>query len=99
AARLTIAPPAADLRARLRSFDAIVIPSRFEGMSLLAVEAICESVPVLATDAPGLNEAVPVWYPGRCRPGDPAALAAMIGAFLDDAGPWQKSLERARAWA
>jgi glycosyltransferase involved in cell wall biosynthesis len=97
--RLTVAPAAPDLRSRLGSFDAVVVPSRFEGMSLLAVEAICEGLPVLATDAPGLNEAIPPWYPGRCRPGDPDALAAMLGAFLDDSAPWLASIARARSWA
>ena len=45
-ARMVVSPPMADLRARLDSFDAILMPSRFEGLSLLAVEApLCRDPP------------------------------------------------------
>ena len=92
-------PPRLDLAGRLRSFDAIVMPSRFEGLGLVAIEALCAGVPVLATNAPGLNEALPDWYPGRCAVGDPAALAAMISGFVQDVEPWRAGAEVARQWA
>ena len=81
---MVVSPPMADLRARLGSFDAILMPSRFEGLSLLAVEALCAGIPILATNAPGLNEVLPDWYPGRCPPGDPTAFAEVMRAFLAD---------------
>jgi glycosyltransferase involved in cell wall biosynthesis len=92
-------PPRLDLAGRLRSFDAIVMPSRFEGLGLVAIEALCAGVPVLATNAPGLNEALPDWYPGRCAVDDPAALAAMISGFVRDVGQWRADAEVARPWA
>lgn len=64
--RVELLPSRHDLAGRLRSFDAIVMPSRFEGLPMLVVEALCAGVPVLATNAPGLDEALPDWYPGRC---------------------------------
>ena len=94
--RVTVGPPVADLRSRLDAFDAILMPSRFEGMPLLAVEALSTGVPLLATDAPGLSEVLPDGYPGRCRPGDAAAYAAVIGDFLDDRPAWREAAIRAR---
>lgn len=91
--------PRPDLASHLRSFEAIVMPSRFEGLPMLAVEALCAGVPVLATNAPGLDEALPDWYPGRCSVGDPAALAAMISEFVQDVGRWRADAEAARQWA
>ena len=95
AASVTVSPPAADLRSRLDSFDAILMPSRFEGMPLLAVEALGTGVPLLATAAPGLDEVLPAWYPGRCRPGDPAAYAALLRDFLAEPATWRDQAARA----
>ena len=97
--RVELLPSRHDLAGRLRSFDAIVMPSRFEGLPMLVVEALCAGVPVLATNAPGLDEALPDWYPGRCAVADPAALAAMISDFVHDMGRWRADAELARQWA
>jgi glycosyltransferase involved in cell wall biosynthesis len=94
--RVTVGPPMADLRSRLDTFDAILMPSRFEGMPLLAVEALSTGTPLLATDAPGLGEVLPVGYPGRCPPGDAAAYAAVIRDFLDDRAAWREKAIAAR---
>ena len=95
--RIAVSPPIADLRARLGSFDAILMPSRFEGLPLLAVEALCAGVPILATNAPGLDEVLPDSYPGRCPPGDPSAFAAIIQAFLADPAAWREAAQGARS--
>ena len=94
--RVVVGPPMPDLRARLGSFDAILIPSRFEGLSLLAVEALCTGVPVLATGTTGLDEVFPAWYPGRCPPGDAAAFADVIRDFLGNPAAWREQALRAR---
>jgi glycosyltransferase involved in cell wall biosynthesis len=94
--RLTVGRPAAGLRSRLDAYDAILMPSRFEGMPLLAVEALGTGVPLLATSAPGLAEVVPAWYPGRCPPGDPAAYAALLRDFLAAPGAWRDEAARAQ---
>ena len=94
--RVTVGPPVADLRSRLDAFDAILMPSRFEGMPLLAIEALSAGIPLLATDAPGLDEVLPADYPGRCPPGDPAAFAALIRDFLDDRAAWREKAVRAQ---
>jgi glycosyltransferase involved in cell wall biosynthesis len=97
--RVELLPPRLDLAGQLRSFDAILMPSRFEGLPMLAVEALVAGVPILATNAPGLDEALPDWYPGRCAVGDPAALAALISGFVRDLGRWRADAEVARTWA
>ncbi|MGK2849511.1 MAG: glycosyltransferase family 4 protein [Candidatus Limnocylindrales bacterium] len=94
--RVTVGPPIPDVRSRLGSFDAVLMPSRFEGMPLLAIEAMCTGVPVLATKAPGLAEVVPAGYPGMCPPGDPSAFAAMIDGYVRDPGSWRAHALRAR---
>ena len=93
---ILVSPPVADLRARLGSFDAILMPSRFEGLPLLAVEALCAGIPILATKAPGLDEVLPDWYPGRCPPGDPIAFAGVMRAFLGGPAAWHEAALRAR---
>ncbi|MGZ3587159.1 MAG: glycosyltransferase family 4 protein [Candidatus Limnocylindrales bacterium] len=92
-------PPSGALEAELRGYDALVMPSRFEGLGLLAVEALCVGLPVLATAAPGLLGALPEDYPGRCPPGDPAALARLLAGFEADPSPWLGRIEADRTWA
>jgi glycosyltransferase involved in cell wall biosynthesis len=36
--------------------DAVLMPSRFEGLPLVAMESLLQNKPVIATDAPGLSE-------------------------------------------
>lgn len=97
--RVTSGPPLVGLRSLLASFDAILMPSRFEGMPLLAVEAMCAGIPMLATKAPGLAEVLPEWYPGQCPPGDPAAFAAVIDSYLRDPAGWRDEALRAQPGA
>jgi glycosyltransferase involved in cell wall biosynthesis len=96
---VTLRPPTSDLRRELADFDALLIPSRFEGLPLTVVEALYAGLPVLATDAPGLSEALPDTYPAPIVPGDPLALAAMIRRFVTDPSPWFAAAPGARAWA
>jgi len=45
------------------AFDLLVVPSRFEGMGLVAVEAIRAGTPPLISDAEGLRESLPADWP------------------------------------
>ncbi len=87
--------PQAELRALTAGAAALVLPSRYEGFGLPALEALACGVPVVASDIPvlrevtgGLAQYVPV--------GDVEALAATLRITLeaDDAGR-----EERRAWA
>jgi glycosyltransferase involved in cell wall biosynthesis len=67
----------------IAAFDVLVLPSRYEGLSLTAIEALAAGVPIVASDVPGLREAVGesgVLVP----PEDPAALAAAVAGLLRD---------------
>lgn len=48
---------------KLANFDFIIMPSRFEGLVLLSIEASYAKVPVIAAVAPGLSETLPSDWP------------------------------------
>jgi len=48
---------------KLYAFDFIIMPSRFEGLALLSLEASFSKVPVIAAYAPGLTETLPTDWP------------------------------------
>jgi glycosyltransferase involved in cell wall biosynthesis len=78
--------------------DLLVAPSRAETYGMTVTEALAHGVPVIAAAAGGLPEAFGVAAegggPGQLvPPGDPAALVAALGGWLDDAG----RRDRARA--
>lgn len=71
--RVELAGFVADVPGRLARAELLVVPSRWEGFGLVAVEAMASGVPVIASDIPGLREVV----------GDAAALfpAGDVGAL------------------
>jgi glycosyltransferase involved in cell wall biosynthesis len=74
-----------DPAALLATFDIFVLPSRFEGLPLVILEAMLAAVPVVATDVGSVAEAIDDGRTGLLVPAsDPAALAAAIGRLLDD---------------
>lgn len=63
------------------AIDAIAIPSRFEGLPLIALEAIGASLPGVASRVDGLGW---IWPPAwTVEPGDAAALAERLREVLD----------------
>ncbi len=73
-----ILPPVSDFSSRLSAFDLALLPSRHEGLSLVAIEALLAGIQVVATDAPGLREAIPPNHPWLARVGDAASFAATL---------------------
>lgn len=65
----------------LSAIDAVVIPSRFEGLPLVALEALALCVPGIASDIDGLSDVWPAAW--RVPPGDPVALADALVELLD----------------
>lgn len=81
----------ADVPAFLGQTGLFVLPSRTEGLGLVAVEAMAAGRPVVATRTGGIPEVVADGETGLLvPPGDPAALAKAIRRLLADP-------ERARA--
>ena len=80
----------------LGAIDAIAIPSRFEGLPLIALEALSAGVPGIASSVDGLSD---IWPPGwLIEPDDSAALAAGLLAILEArpdeiAGPLESGRE------
>jgi glycosyltransferase involved in cell wall biosynthesis len=91
--------PVADLPAVLREFDLIVMPSRFEGLGLVAIESTLCGLPVVASDAPGLRETLPADYPWRATPGDPSSLANSLSTALADTPRWADAIAAAQRFA
>jgi glycosyltransferase involved in cell wall biosynthesis len=84
-----------DVRDWLAAADVVVLPSRWEGLSLAVLEALASGRPVVATDVPGLGEMVPDGAGARVAPDDPAALAAAVADRLSD--PARRRAEGAAA--
>ncbi|MBB3087042.1 glycosyltransferase family 4 protein [Geodermatophilus sabuli] len=74
-----------DARQLLDAADVFVLPSRHEGMPLVALEAMEAGLPVVGTRVIGTEEVVVDGVTGALvRPGDPAALGAALERLLAD---------------
>jgi glycosyltransferase involved in cell wall biosynthesis len=75
-----------DAREALWAADAYVMPSRFEGFSIAALEALAVGLPAIVSDAPGLRD-LREWFPELRLVRDvddlTAALAGDVSAAAD----------------
>jgi glycosyltransferase involved in cell wall biosynthesis len=62
--------------------DLVVLPSRTESYGMAVAEALACGVPVIAADTGGVREAIEPAAGLLVPPGDPAGLAAALGAWL-----------------
>jgi glycogen(starch) synthase len=85
------------LQALYERADVFVHATRYEGSSLVTLEAMAHSLPVVATRAGGIPDKVSDGEHGRLvEPGDVAALAAAIAQLAGDNGLRRRFGERAR---
>lgn len=96
---IELRPPVADFSQRIGDFDLLLVPSRFEGLALVAVEAALAGVPVVATDAMGLREALPPDHPWRGRAGNAADIGSVLTRALRERDRWGEVAQRSRAFA
>jgi glycosyltransferase involved in cell wall biosynthesis len=74
----------ADARALMGAADVVVMPSRWEGLPLSALEALASGTPLVATDVRGLRELVTDGENALLVPEEPDALAEALRRVLDD---------------
>ena len=70
----------------IKGCDTILMPSIIEGWSLLACEALCSGVPLIATDCLGLREIIEGTPAIRIRPHDDKALADAMLSCISNPG-------------
>ena len=80
---VTLAPPVSNLSAQLDGYDVLLMPSRFEGLGLIAVEALLAGTPVVATDVAGLREVFPAGYPLLAKPEDIEGYAQLLARVIE----------------
>lgn len=68
-----------------RAMDVMVIPSRYEGLPLVMLEALSSGTPVLGSDRDGMRDLLPAEW--RFKTGDVAALRAALARFLSEGCP------------
>jgi glycosyltransferase involved in cell wall biosynthesis len=85
-AGVRFAGTAADVRPWYAAADVVVLPSRWEGLSLTALEAMAAGRPVVASRIPGIAEVVPADAGLLVPPDDPYALAGALVRVLSEPG-------------
>lgn len=92
--RVEWAGKVADPAPHLRAADLVLVPSRYDGLSLALLEAMACGAAVVASAVPGTSalEGTGVLVPAN----DPAALAEAADDLLDDAGQRTKLGQMAR---
>jgi glycosyltransferase involved in cell wall biosynthesis len=76
-----------DARAILGLLKVFVLPSRFEGLPMVLLEALALGVPIVATSVGGIAEVITHRHDGLLVPrDDPVALADAIQEVLQDEG-------------
>jgi glycosyltransferase involved in cell wall biosynthesis len=87
-----------DANELLALFDVFVLPSLWEGLPLVVIEAAGLAKPMVVTDIDGVREVVRDGETGLVvPPGDAAALAAAVLRLLEDRGLGRMLGENARA--
>ena len=82
--RVVFAGMRPDARALMGAADAVVLPSRWEGLPLTALEGLASGTPLVATDVQGIRELVVDGRDALLVPQEPEALAAALRRVLDD---------------
>jgi len=97
--KVDVRRPISNFASQLGEYDLVIMPSRYEGLALIPIEASFIAAPLVATDAPGLHETLPADHPWIARAGDASSFAAVLQQALDQPERWTMAGENARAFA
>ena len=86
-----------DVPALMAQADLLVLPSAFEGLPLVLLEAMATGLPAVATAIPGSAEALGPDHPWQVPPGRSRPLAGAIAQALTDPASRTRVAARARA--
>lgn len=86
-----------DVPALMAAADLLVLPSTFEGLPLVVLEAMAVGTPVVATRIGGVIEALGPDHPWLVPPRNPWALARALAGALDDTEGRRGAATAARA--
>ena len=87
-------PATNDMPAALRGCDAVLMPSLWEAMPLLAMEALVAGVPLIASTCIGLREVCTGTPALMCAPGDSRSLADAVNRFLNKRALYEAEAKR-----
>ncbi len=90
-------PPVSNLNERLSDYDILLMPSRFEGFGIVAVEAIMAGVLPVVSSCSGLTEILPVSYRWFGLPGDANSIAESVVEAIGEYESWKAILEELQA--
>jgi len=88
---IDLMPWQADINAFFASIDMLVIPSRFEGVPLVMLEALARGIPVIGSCRDGMKEILPDSW--TFETGNPAALAETFSQVRET---WQHDIDPLR---
>ncbi|WP_424950470.1 glycosyltransferase family 4 protein [Deinococcus sp.] len=94
--KIHLHPPTPRLRTLMAEADLMLIPSRFEGLCLVAAEALMAGLPVIGARVPGLTEVFPEGYPLLAPTEDTGALGSLLAQVLKEPAHFQGLAE---GWA
>jgi glycosyltransferase involved in cell wall biosynthesis len=94
AQRVMFAGARSDARQLMREAAAVLVPSRWEGLPLVVLEALAAGTPVVATAVRGMRELLTPETAALVPPDDPDALAQALRRILTDDG-YASALETA----
>ncbi len=69
---------------KLHVFDYLIMPSRFEGLGLMSLEASLAKLPIIAAIAPGLSETLPENWPLCFELNDSSSLLTIIDKLVNE---------------
>ena len=82
---VSISKPLFNLASYMASFDFLLMPSRFEGLSILSLEASFNGLPAIINACPGLYETLPEDWPLRVENNDLKAYQHLFNEVLPTA--------------